>query len=147
MTEDTDSPLALDSQLCFALYSTQLAMNKLYRHLLQELGLTYPQYLTMLVLWQQEKQTVSAIGEQLHLDSATLTPLLKRLEKAGLIIRKRARHDERQVEVTLTDQGRHLRSQAESIPHSARCASHLTMEEARELKQALHHLRRGLDMG
>ena len=142
---DTDDTLALESQLCFALYSTQLAMNKLYRGLLRELDLTYPQYLTMLVLWQRDRQTVSEIGEHLYLDSATLTPLLKRLEAAGLITRQRSRQDERQVEVALTDQGRALRQRAEAIPESVGCASQCTPEEAAELRNALHGLRQRLD--
>ncbi|OLO04937.1 MarR family winged helix-turn-helix transcriptional regulator [Salinicola socius] len=142
---NTDDALALESQLCFALYSTQLAMNKLYRSLLRELELTYPQYLAMMVLWQRDRQTVSEIGEQLTLDSATLTPLLKRLEAAGLVTRQRSRQDERQVEVALTDQGRALRDRAESIPESVGCASQCTPEEAAGLRDALHGLRRRLD--
>ena len=100
------NPLLLDSQLCFALYSTSLAMNKVYRKLLRGLDLTYPQYLVMLVLWERDEITVTDIGERLFLDSATLTPLLKRLEAAGLVTRTRAQDDERQVIVTLTRQGR-----------------------------------------
>ncbi|MCU5786402.1 MarR family winged helix-turn-helix transcriptional regulator, partial [Alloalcanivorax marinus] len=93
MSNDTDTPdslLRLDLQLCFALYSTQLAMTKVYRKLLRDLNLTYPQYLVMMVLWERDGQSVSAIGERLFLDSATLTPLLKRLESAGLLQRRRA---------------------------------------------------------
>ncbi|MGM8851198.1 MarR family winged helix-turn-helix transcriptional regulator [Salinicola halophyticus] len=142
---DTDDTLALESQLCFALYSTQLAMNKLYRGLLRELDLTYPQYLTMLVLWQRDRQTVSEIGEQLYLDSATLTPLLKRLEAAALITRQRSRQDERQVEIALTEKGRSLREQAKAVPHAAGCAGQCTPEEAAQLRDALHGLRQRLD--
>ena len=87
----------LDVQLCFALYSAGLAMNKVYRKLLSQLGLTYPQYLVMLVLWERDQLTVSEIGERLFLDSATLTPLLKRLESAKLLNRLRSTEDERQV--------------------------------------------------
>lgn len=137
--------LALESQLCFALYSTQLAMNKVYRGLLRELELTYPQYLVMMVLWQQDRRTVSEIGEQLTLDSATLTPLLKRLENAGLLTRQRSRQDERQVEVALTEQGRELRQRAESIPHSVICASQCSPEELKHLKDELNRLRRQLN--
>ncbi|HCE39359.1 MAG TPA: MarR family transcriptional regulator, partial [Alcanivorax sp.] len=100
MNDDTDTPdslLQLDLQVCFALYSTQLAMTKVYRKLLRELELTYPQYLVMMVLWEHDGQSVSAIGERLFLDSATLTPLLKRLENAGLLQRRRAAEDERRV--------------------------------------------------
>lgn len=115
-TNDTTAALLLDNQLCFALYSANLALNKLYRQLLAPLNLTYPQYLVMLVLWEQDDITVSDIGERLFLDSATLTPLLKRLESAGLINRHRSRKDERQVAVTLSDAGRHLQQQASGIP-------------------------------
>jgi DNA-binding MarR family transcriptional regulator len=110
-TNDTTAALLLDNQLCFALYSANLALNKLYRQLLAPLNLTYPQYLVMLVLWEQD-DVVSDIGERLFLDSATLTPLLKRLESAGLINRHRSRKDERQVAVTLSDAGRALQQQA-----------------------------------
>lgn len=115
-TNDTTNALLLDNQLCFALYSANLALNKLYRQLLAPLNLTYPQYLVMLVLWEQDDITVSDIGERLFLDSATLTPLLKRLESAGLILRQRSRQDERQVAVTLSDAGRALQQQAVTIP-------------------------------
>ncbi|MDH4571525.1 MarR family winged helix-turn-helix transcriptional regulator [Salinicola acroporae] len=143
--DDTDNALALESQLCFALYSTQLAMNKLYRSLLRELDLTYPQYLTMLVLWQRDRQTVSEIGEHLYLDSATLTPLLKRLAAAGLVTRQRSRQDERQVEIALTEQGRSLRERAKAVPQAVGCAGQCTPEEAAELRDALHGLRQRLD--
>lgn len=142
---DSGSPLALETQLCFALYSTQLAMNKLYRGLLRELELTYPQYLVMLVLWQQDRRTVSEIGEQLTLDSATLTPLLKRLEAAGLLLRQRSLRDERQVVITLTTAGKALRAKAESIPDSVTCASQCTPQEMKHLKDELHLLRRRLN--
>src|ERR1700679_4141788 len=98
-------PLKLDQQLCLALYSAGLAMNKVYRTLLSRLRLTYPQYLVMLVLWERDDLTVSDIGERLFLDSATLTPLLKRLEAAGLLDRARSAEDERQVIISLTSEG------------------------------------------
>src|SRR5438132_6813705 len=107
-----DQSLALDQQLCFALYSTMLGLNKVYRALLKDLGLTYPQYLVMLVLWERDDLTVSEIGERLFLDSPTLTPLLKRLETAGFVARNRSGTDERQVIVSLTTAGRRLRSRA-----------------------------------
>src|SRR5438132_4782254 len=97
-----DEALQLDNQLCFALYSASLAMTKLYKPLLDELGLTYPQYLVMLALWEQDGLAVSGLGERLSLDSGTLTPLLKRLEAAGFISRVRDVEDERRVRVTLT---------------------------------------------
>jgi len=111
----TDRALQLDMQLCFALYSTSLAMTKVYKPLLAELGLTYPQYLVMLVLWQDAGLTVSQIGERLFLDSGTLTPLLKRLEGARLITRLRDINDERQVRINLTASGRALKKRAGTV--------------------------------
>lgn len=140
----TSSPLHLDNQLCFALYSANLALHKLYRQLLAPLNLTYPQYLVMLVLWERDDLTVSGIGERLFLDSATLTPLLKRLESAGLLIRQRSRDDERQVAVTLTDAGRALQQQAMSIPESVRCAAACETDTLIALKHELETLREQL---
>ncbi|HAI05873.1 MULTISPECIES: MarR family winged helix-turn-helix transcriptional regulator [Pantoea] len=138
-------PLLVDQQLCFALYSANLAMNKVYRQLLSQLDITYPQYLVMLVLWQKDDLTVSEIGEQLFLDSATLTPLLKRLESAGLIMRQRTRQDERQVAVTLTEAGRALRSKAESIPEAVKCATACDDDALLALKVQLDGLRDNLN--
>ena len=115
--------LALDQQFCFALYSASHAMTKTYQPMLDRLGLTYPQYLVMLVLWEQDAILVKDIGARLFLDSDTLTPLLKRLETNGLVSRNRNRLDERQVRIELTEQGRALRSQAEAIPEQLLCAS------------------------
>lgn len=139
-----DQPLHLDNQLCFALYSANLALNKLYRQLLAPLNLTYPQYLVMLVLWERDDLTVSGIGERLFLDSATLTPLLKRLENAGLLLRQRSRQDERQVAVTLTDAGRALQQQAVSIPASISCAAACDADTMSALKKELEYLREQL---
>ncbi|MBJ3813559.1 MarR family transcriptional regulator [Shimwellia pseudoproteus] len=135
------SLLQLDNQLCFALYSTHLALNKLYRQLLAPLNLTYPQYLVMLVLWEKDDLTVSDIGEQLFLDSATLTPLLKRLGNGGLLTRQRSRRDERQVAITLTEQGKALRSLAEKIPEQVFCASGCDGSSILDLKTRLEQLR------
>jgi len=118
-----DELLALDNQFCFALYSASLAMTKTYKPFLDTLGLTYPQYLVMLVLWQQDDVLVKAIGEQLFLDSGTLTPLLKRLEASNLIVRARDDADERQVRITLTKEGRALKKKAQDIPRQVLCAS------------------------
>lgn len=134
----------LDEQLCFALYSTGLALNKVYRRLLTPLGLTYPQYLAMLVLWERDALSVSEIGERLYLDSATLTPLLKRMESSGLITRTRASHDERQVVIELTREGRDLKTKARSIPADLFCASECSPEDLVALKQQLESLRGGL---
>lgn len=111
-----DTTLPLDAHVCFALYSTSLAMTKRYQPLLKPLGLTYPQYLVMLALWESEGLSVSALGERLFLDSGTLTPLLKRLEALGHIARQRSTKDERRVHVHLTACGRALKAQALSIP-------------------------------
>lgn len=138
-------PLLVDQQLCFALYSANLAMNKVYRQLLSQLDITYPQYLVMLVLWHKDDVTVSEIGEQLFLDSATLTPLLKRLESAGLINRQRTRQDERQVAVTLTDAGRTLQHKAASIPEAVKCATACDDDALLALKLQLDGLRDNLN--
>jgi DNA-binding MarR family transcriptional regulator len=115
--------LALDNQFCFALYSASLAMTKTYKPYLGRLGITYPQYLVMLVLWQQDDVLVKSIGERLFLDSGTLTPLLKRLEASGLIARIRDESDERQVRIMLTKEGRLLKKKAQDIPRQVLCAS------------------------
>ena len=139
----TATVLALDDQLCFALYSASLAMNKLYRGLLADLGITYPQYLVMLVLWERDGLRISDIGERLYLDSATLTPLLKRLEKAGLLQRARAIDDERSVIVTLTSSGRALRKRASAIPPQVACAALApdVKDSGRSVHRALRTLR------
>ena len=141
MDTTTPSPLLLDQQLCFALYSTSLAMNKLYRSVLTPLGLTYPQYLVMMVLWEGDALTVSDIGQRLFLDSATLTPLLKRLEAGELISRQRSASDERQVIIRLTDAGRSLRQQAKTIPPAVFCAAGCSLDELKQLKASLEALR------
>ncbi|NDL64666.1 MarR family winged helix-turn-helix transcriptional regulator [Acerihabitans arboris] len=135
------TPLALDQQFCFALYSANLALNKVYRKLLVKLDLTYPQYLVMLVLWERDEVMVSDIGERLYLDSATLTPLLKRLETAGLLGRFRSAADERQVIIRLTDKGRALREIARTVPDDVLCATACSEEKLNELKRQLQTLR------
>ena len=119
-------------------------MNKVYRKLLRALDLTYPQYLVMMVLWENDAQTVSAIGERLFLDSATLTPLLKRIEAAGLIARARAASDERQVIVSLTANGRALRTRSKDVPPAVLCATELSIREMTALKRRLDRLRTAL---
>lgn len=136
--------LLLDNQLCFALYSTSLAMNKVYRKALKKLGLTYSQYLVMLILWEKDQQSVSAIGERLFLDSATLTPLLKRMEVAKLLLRQRAPNDERFVIVSLTDLGRQLKIDAGVVPDELLCATACDLDELMSLKEQLEHLRKQL---
>jgi len=114
-TAISDPGLQLDNQLCFALYSASLAMTKAYKPLLAELGLTYPQYLVLMALWQEPGLTVSQLGERLFLDSGTLTPLLKRLEGAALVTRLRDVADERQVRINLTAAGRALKKRAAAV--------------------------------
>ena len=134
----------LDGQLCFALYSTSLAMSKLYRKLLRKLGITYSQYLVMMVLWQRDALTVGEIGEQLFLDSATLTPLLKRMEALELLTRVRAASDERQVIISLTKTGLAMREQVSDFPYSVLCAIECLPEQAIGLKSQLETLRAAL---
>ena len=140
----TDAMLLLDNQLCFALYSTSLAMTKLYKPLLDELGLTYPQYLAMLVLWEKDGLTVSELGERLFLDSGTLTPLLKRLEISGLVSRRRDVEDERRVHITLTAAGRKLKNRAAGIPGCILSAAQCAIPELVALTQQVQALRQRL---
>jgi DNA-binding MarR family transcriptional regulator len=141
---DPDQALLLDNQLCFALYSTSLAMTKLYKPLLDELGLTYPQYLAMLALWERDGLTVSQLGERLYLDSGTLTPLLKRLEAAGWLARIRAVDDERRVHIALTAAGRKLKAKAQKIPGCILAASQCSIAEATQLGRQVRRLRERL---
>ncbi len=136
--------LTLDHQLCFALYSASLAMTKLYKPLLDPLGLTYPQYLVMLVLWEGDGVTVGAVGERLALDSGTLTPLLKRLEAAGFMQRLRDAADERRVLLQLTPAGRALKERALAVPPQVAQASGCTLGELSSLTARLHALREEL---
>ena len=139
-----DAWLALDKQLCFALYSASLAMTKVYKPLLAPLGLTYPQYLVMLALWEADAQTVSALGDKLALDSGTLTPLLKRLEAQGQLSRERDAEDERRVIVRLTPAGRQLKVQARRIPQEIGRASGCELSEIVGLTRQLTSMRDAL---
>lgn len=116
MSSAADQALLLDNQLCFMVYRLHRGITDLYRPVLGELGLTYPQYLVMLVLWEDSPLTVSQLGARLHLDSGTLSPLVKRLEAAALVSRQRATEDERSVEISLTKEGRALRARALRVP-------------------------------
>ena len=136
-----DEALLLDNQLCFALYSASLAMTRLYKPLLDELGLTYPQYLAMLVLWEQDGVMVSELGDRLSLDSGTLTPLLKRLEAAGLVQRARSSEDERRVLVSATAAGRKLRARALKVPACLLRATGCTVSELVTLTQQIQAVR------
>jgi DNA-binding MarR family transcriptional regulator len=136
-----DWPLRLDNQICFAVYSTAHAFNRVYKPLLGRLGLTYPQYLVMLVLWERDGVPVKDIGERLHLDSGTLTPLLKRLEAAELIKRTRSTEDERQVLIALAPQGQALREKARAVPQSILAASACSLSELSAMKNEIVALR------
>ena len=139
-----DAWLALDKQLCFALYSASLAMTKMYKPLLAPLGLTYPQYLVMLSLWEEDGQSVSALGDKLALDSGTLTPLLKRLQAQGAITRERDTADERRVIVRLTDAGRQLKIPARKIPPQVGRSTGCELAEVVELTRQLTTMRDAL---
>lgn len=140
--------LQLDKQLCFALYAASRAMTQAYQPLLAPLGLTYPQYLAMLVLWEQDGSSVKQLGERLHLDSGTLTPLLKRLENAGLVQRQRSSEDERSVVIRLTAAGKALEAQAAPIPASLQSRCDPTGSEySAQLRDTLHQLTRLLQGG
>ena len=134
-------PQQIDEQLCFAIYSTMLGLNKVYRELLKDLEITYPQYLVMLVLWERDGLTVGEIAERVFLDSPTVTPLLKRLEAAGLVSRDRSPQDERQVLITLTPAGRGLRQRASHLPQCIVDASGTELAELIDLRDRLLALR------
>ncbi|WP_111894598.1 MarR family winged helix-turn-helix transcriptional regulator [Acinetobacter sp. MB5] len=136
-----DRLLKLDNQLCFAVYSANLAFNQKYRQLLAPLGITYPQYLVMLVLWEQDQRTVSDIGKRLYLESSTLTPMLKKLESSGFITRQRSEQDERQVLIGLTLKGQALKQQAQAIPELIQQTSQCDVQTLIALKQQLEELR------
>lgn len=135
----------LDRQLCFALYSTSLAMTRVYKPLLEPLGLTYPQYLALLVLWERDGVGVGELGKRLYLDSGTLTPLLKRLEASGWVRRERDPADERRVVVSLTAEGRALKRRARDVPGQLLAASGCGSDELAALMQQLQALRAALD--
>ncbi|AMM24248.1 MarR family transcriptional regulator [Variovorax sp. PAMC 28711] len=131
----------LDNQLCFAMYSASLAMTRLYKPLLEKLGLTYPQYIVMLALWERDGVMVSELGERVSLDSGTLTPLLKRLEASGFVARVRDIADERRVHITLTAAGRKLKSRAAGVPACLMAASQCSVPELVQLTQQIQTLR------
>ncbi len=137
--------LHLDKQICFSLSAASRAFNSVYRVLLKDLGLTYPQYLVMLVLWEHGELPVKAVGEHLRLDSGTLSPLLKRLEAAGLVRRERSARDERSVEVHLTEEGTALRERAQRVPQRIMAATGFELDELRDLHARLDRLTAALD--
>ena len=138
------APVTVDAMLCFAIYGAAHAFTRAYKPLLDPLGLTYPQYLVMLTLWEDDGQSVKAIGEQLGLDSGTLSPLLKRLEQAGLVMRQRDTQDERQVRIQLTSKGDALRHEAAGVMQAIGSATGCSLNEAETLREGLVDLRRRL---
>lgn len=132
--------LKLDHQLCFALYAATHAVTRAYRDGLNQAGITYTQYLVMMVLWDSDGISVGSIAQKLQLDSATLTPMLKRLESAGFIIRNRNKEDERIVEISLTQTGNDLQEQIASVQHNVECSTGLTNDNLIQLRNALHKL-------
>ncbi|MBB5193484.1 DNA-binding MarR family transcriptional regulator [Silvimonas terrae] len=131
--------LKLDQQLCFPLYAASNLMTRLYRPLLEDLDLTYPQYLVMLALWETAPRSVGDLGKQLFLDTGTLTPLLKRLQTRGLISRQRDPGDERRVVVDLTAEGKALKEKAEAVPRGLLCALPLPLEDVVDIRDRLQH--------
>jgi DNA-binding MarR family transcriptional regulator len=140
-----EAALRLGEFLCFAVYSANHAFNRVYKPLLDELGLTYPQYLAMVLLWEQDDQTVGSLGEKLFLESSTLTPVLKRLEALGHVKRTRDPDDERHVRVSVTDSGRAIREKAREIPGCILEASGLDMNELLRLQSEIVALRSALE--
>ncbi|EGP08541.1 MarR family winged helix-turn-helix transcriptional regulator [Afipia clevelandensis] len=136
-----DDLLKIDNFICFALYSAGHAFTRLYKPLLDPLGLTYPQYLVMAVLWEKDGRTVGEIGEKLLLESSTLTPLLKRLETAGMVRRTRDQDDERVVRIQLTPKGAALKQKAAEIPQAIGCATNITIPEVMKLTAEIKELR------
>jgi MarR family transcriptional regulator, organic hydroperoxide resistance regulator len=140
-----DAPLELDDFLCFSIYATHLAFNRVYQPLLNEIDLTYPQFIAMILLWRRDGQNVGEIGEKLNLQSNTLTPMLKRLERLGYVTRRRNKEDERQVCIYLTDAGVTLRRHAAEIVRRVRIATGLADEGMKNLLDEVGALRRALE--
>ena len=136
-----DGDFHLSDFLCFAIYSAGHALNRIYKPMLDALGLTYPQYLVLSVLWQEDGQTVGDIGDRLFLDSSTLSPLLKRMESMGYLRRERDRADERVVHVRLTEQGQALRDAARDLPNCIIQASGKSADDLRQMKVEIENLR------
>ncbi|WP_217143109.1 MarR family winged helix-turn-helix transcriptional regulator [Streptomyces sp. AC627_RSS907] len=145
MTTPATDWLRLDQQICFSLNAAARAFGGVYRVILKDLGLTYPQYLVMLVLWEHGELPVKKLGEHLRLDSGTLSPLLKRLEAAGLVTRERSARDERSVEVRLTGQGTALRGRAVEVPRRIAAATGFDLAEIEDLRTRLDRLTAALD--
>ncbi|MES2042623.1 MAG: MarR family transcriptional regulator [Pseudomonadota bacterium] len=144
MAKTSVGPLPLDAQLCFTLYSTTLAINRLYKPMLDSLGVTYPQYLVLGALWEADGQTIGAIADRLALEPSTITPLMKRLEAAGFVSRQRNPQDERQVQVFLTQKGKALRQESSCLTDALLENSKLTIPEMIALNEQMHRLHAAL---
>jgi DNA-binding MarR family transcriptional regulator len=144
MTQTPGDPLPLDAQLCFSLYSTTIAINRLYKPMLDSLGVTYPQYLVLSTLWEKDGQTISAIADRLALEPSTITPLMKRLEAAGFVSRQRNPVDERQVQVFMTAKGKGLRREASCLTDALLENSGLKVAEMIALNDQVQRLRGAL---
>ena len=144
---ETSAPIPLELQefLCFSIYSASHAFNRVYQPLLKDLGLTYPQFIAMILLWEQDRQSVGELGQKLFLQSNTLTPMLKRLETLGLIKRSRDSADERQVRISLTEAGRKLHLRASDIVRSVREATGLADKQFKDLRDGVDALRKALE--
>ena len=147
MTQATGEPLPLDAQLCFSLYSTTIAINRLYKPMLDSLGVTYPQYLVLSTLWEKDGQTISAIADRLALEPSTITPLMKRHEAAGFVSRQRNPADVRQVQVFLTAKGTGLRSEASCLTDALLQNSGLKVQEMIALNAQVQRLRGAFTQG
>lgn len=139
-TMKPEDALKLENQLCFPLYAAARKVTGAYTPLLKPLGITYTQYIVLLVLWEKDGQTVGAIGDLLHLDNGTLTPLLKKMETEGIVTRLRSKEDERRVTIQLTEKGKALKKQAEDIPAKIGACIHLSQEDARSLYRILYQI-------
>lgn len=137
--------LKLSNQLCFPLYACSKEVVRRYKPYLDEIDLTYTQYITMMVLWEKKEATVKELGEVLFLDSGTLTPVLKKLEKKGYLTRERSKEDERTLVVSITSEGEHLKEQAVDIPQKMGCCIHLEEQEAMQLYQTLYKILGGME--
>ncbi len=142
--DNEHNPLRLSDQLCFALYSTSRAITKQYASLLRELGVTYPQYLSLLALWEQDGLSIQELGRLLELEGATTTPLVKRMEKLGLVRRERSSEDERRVHIFLTAKGKSCREKALRVPEELGCALGIDSDQAVTLIKQMHKLKAAL---
>jgi len=144
MQDTALEPLPLDGQLCFALYGASMAMGRVYKPLLDVLGLTYPQYLVLQALWEADGRTIGGLAERLSLEPSTITPLVKRLEAAGFVARERNPRDERQVHVTLTERGWALQAESQCVAERVFARTGMTIDALRALTAQIHDLRRAL---